>query len=198
MVIAAVLGVRSWDLDDQVSDLNEENRALTEDNVALDADVTELTAEADSIRELFPITHESLALADLDGRYETLFVPVEGECTYTDCDQMGPVRYSLSISSNADGYAITLEGEDGTPVPMSREGDVYSSSGVLPETMWGSCGATAAETSFELHLAVTAVGLAGGDLEAIEATGAYRQYTPANLDCGPSESTSTFTARRTG
>lgn len=205
VIIAALLGVRSWDLDGQVADLTEENQTLTEenetltaDNVSLDAEVTELTAEIDSIRALFPLTYESLAGADLAGNYEFLFVPVEGECTYSDCDQIGPERYPLSISRTSDGYALALEGVAGTPAPMSRDGDVYTSSGVLPESMWGTCGDTPAETSFELHLAVAAVGLSGGDLRAVEAGGTYRQYTPANLDCGPSESSSTFTARRTG
>jgi hypothetical protein len=80
---------------------------------------------------------------------------------------------------------------------MSRDGNIYSTSGVLPESMWGTCGDTPAETSFELHLAVAGVGLAGSNLRAVEASGTYRQYTPANSDCGPSESASTFTARRT-
>lgn len=82
---------------------------------------------------------------------------------------------------------------------MSREGAVYSTSGVLPKSLWGTCGDTPAETSFELHLSVAAVGLSGSDLQAVEARGTYRQYTPdAGLGCESSESSSTFTARRTG
>jgi hypothetical protein len=197
VAIAVVLGVRSWDLDGRVSDLTEENGALTAENASLGGEVSELTAERDSIHELFPITQESMAEADLAGTYEFLFVPVEGECTYSDCDEFGSTRYSLSIVGTADGYALAPDGVPG-PAPMSREGNVYSTSGVLPESMWGTCGDTPAETSFELHLTVSGVGLAGSDLRAVEGSGMYRQYTPANLDCGPSESTSTFTARRTG
>jgi hypothetical protein len=197
MVTAVVLGVRSWDLDAQVSDLTEENGTLTAENASLDRKVSELTAERDSIREIFPLT--SLADADLEGTYEFLFVPVQGTCTYSDCDQIGSTRYSLSIGRTSDGYALGLEGVPGPPAPMSRDGDVYSTSGVLPESMWGTCGDAPAETSFELHLAVAAVGLAGSDLRAVEASGTYRQYTPdTGLGCGSSESASTFTARRTG
>jgi hypothetical protein len=199
VVIAVVLGVRSWDLDGQVSDLTEENGTLTAENLSLDGKVSELTAERDSIRNIFPITQESLAGADLEGTYEFLFVPVEGKCTYSDCDEIGSTRYSLSIRRTSDGYALALEGVPGPPAPMSREGDVYSTSGVLPESMWGTCGDAPAETSFELHLAVAAVGLSGSDLRAVEASGTYRQYTPdAGLGCGSSESASTFTALRTG
>ena len=199
MVIAVVLGLRSWDLDSQVSDLKEENGTLAAENVALDGNVSELTAERDAIREIFPITQASLADADLAGTYEFLFAPVEGKCTYSDCDQIGPERYRLSIGRTSDGYALALEGVPGPPAPMSREGDVYSTSGVLPKSLWGTCGDTPAETSFELHLTVAAVGLAGSDLRAVEAGGMYRQYTPdAGLGCESSESSSTFTARRTG
>jgi hypothetical protein len=199
VVIAVVLGLRSWDLDGQVSDLTDENGSLTAENVSLDGKVSELTAERDAIREIFPISHESLADADLAGTYEFLFVPVGGKCTYSDCDQVGSERYQLSIGRASDGYALALEGAPGAPAPMSREGGVYSTSGVLPESMWGTCGDTPAETSFELHLTVAAVGLAGSDLRAVEASGTYRQYTPdAGLGCESSESTSTFTARRTG
>jgi len=198
LATAVVLGVRSWDLDGQVSDLAEENGTLTAENASLDGKVSELTAEKESIQEIFPISQESMADADLEGTYEFLFVPVAGECTYSDCDQLGSTRYSLSIGRTSDGYGLALEGVPGPPAAMSREGNVYSTSGVLPESLWGTCGDTPAETSFELHLAVTAVGLAGGELRAVEASGTYRQYTPANLDCGPSESTSTFTAQRTG
>jgi hypothetical protein len=194
---AVVLGLRSWDLDGQVSDLTEENGTLTEENASLDGRVGELTAERDSIQEIFPITQESMADADLEGTYEFLFVPVEGECTYSDCDQIGSTRYSLSIGRTADGYALTAEGDPGRQAPMSREGNVYSTSGVLPESLWSTCGDTPEETSFELHLAVTAVGLAGSDLRVVEASGTYRQYNAASPDCGPSESASTFTARRT-
>jgi hypothetical protein len=198
-VIAVVLGVRSWDLDHQVSDLKEESGTLAAENVALDGKVSELTAERDSIREIFPITQESMADADLAGTYEFLFVPVEGKCTYSDCDQIGPERYQLSIGRTSDGYALVLEDVPGPPAPMSREGDVYSTSGVLPKSLWGTCGDKPAETSFELHLTVAAVGLAGSDLRAVEAGGTYRQYTPdAGLGCDSSESASTFTARRTG
>lgn len=196
---AVVLGVRSWDLDGQVSDLTEENRTLTAENASLDGDVSELTAERDAIREIFPITDDSLADADLEGTYEFLFVPEEGTCTYSDCDQAGPVRYPLSIGRTSDGYTLALEGAPGPPTPMSREGTVYSTSGVLPESMWGTCDGVPAETSFELHLAVAAAGLAGSDLRAVEAGGTYRQYTPyTGLGCDASESASTFTARRTG
>jgi hypothetical protein len=199
VVTAVVLGVRSWDLDGQVSDLTEENGILTAENASLDGKVSELTAEGDAIREIFPITQESLAAADLEGTYEFLVVPVEGECTYSDCDQIGSTRYSLSIGRNSDGYALALEGVPGPPAPMSREGNVYSTSGVLPESMWGTCDDAPAETSFELHLAVAAAGLAGSDLRAVEASGMYRQYTPyTGLGCDASESASTFTARRTG
>ncbi|HEX6424411.1 MAG TPA: hypothetical protein VFZ79_13095 [Acidimicrobiales bacterium] len=199
MVVAGLLGVRSWDLDGQVSDLDRRVADLTAENDTLDGRVAELTAENDSIRGIFPITPESLADAGLEGTYEFLFVPVEGRCTYTDCDQFGSVRYALSISRSSDGYALGLEGETGPPVPMSREGDVYSTSGVLPDWMWGACGDTPVETSFELHMTVSAIGLAGSDLRAVEAGGTYRQYTPdAGLGCDASESESTFTARRTG
>jgi hypothetical protein len=198
-VIAVVLGVRSWDLDREVSDLKEENGTLAAENVALDGNVSELKAERDAIREIFPISGESLADADLAGTFEFLFVPVEGKCTYSDCNQIGPERYQLSIGRTSDGYALALEGVPGPPAPMSREGDVYSTSGVLPKSLWGTCGDTPAETSFELHLTVAAVGLAGSDLRAVEAGGTYRQYTPdAGLGCDSSESASTFTARRTG
>lgn len=199
VVIAIVLGFRSWDLGSQVSDLKEENGTLAAENAALDGNVSELTAERDALRKIFPISQESLADADLAGTYEFLFVPVEGECTYSDCDQIGPERYGLSIGRTSDGYALTLEGAPGPPAPMSREGGVYSTSGVLPKSLWGTCGDAPAETSFELHLTVAAVGLSGSNLRAVEASGTYRQYTPdAGLGCGSSESTSTFTARRTG
>lgn len=198
-VIAVVLGARSWDLDHQVSDLKEENGTLAGENVSLDGKVSELTAERDSIRQIFPITQESMADADLAGTYEFLFVPVEGKCTYSDCDQTGPERFRLSIGRTSGGYALALEGATGPPAPMGREGDVYSTSGVLPKSLWGTCGDTPAETSFELHLSVAAVGLVGSDVRAVEAGGTYRQYTPeAGLGCDSSESTSTFTARRTG
>lgn len=196
-IAAALLGVLAWDLDGQVSEREDENENLTEENASLDGKVSELSEERDALRGIFPITEESWADADLEGTYEFLFVPVEGQCTYSDCDQLGSTRYSLVISRTADGYALGIDGLPGPPAPMSREGVVYSTSGVLPESFWGTCGDTPAETSFEMHLAVAAVGLAGTDLRAIEASGTYRQYTPANLDCGPSESTSTFTARRT-
>jgi hypothetical protein len=199
VVIAVVLGLRSWDLDHQVSDLTEENETLAAENVALDGNVSGLTAERDAIREIFPISRESLADADLAGTYESLFVPVEGNCTYSDCNQIGPERYGLSIGRTSDGYALALEGFPGPPAPMSRDGDVYSTSGVLPKSLWGTCGDTPAETSFELHLTVAAVGLAGSALRAVEAGGTYRQHTPdAGLGCESSESSSTFTARRTG
>jgi hypothetical protein len=199
VVTAVVLGLRSWDLDGQVSDLTEENRVLTAENASLDGKVSELAAERDAIREIFPITQESLAAADLEGTYEFLFVPLEGKCTYSDCDQVAPVRYPLSIGRTSDGYALALEGVPGPPAPMSQEGNVYSTSGVLPESMWGTCDGAPAETSFELHLAVAAAGLAGSDLRAVEASGTYRQYTPyTGLGCEASESESTFTARRTG
>jgi hypothetical protein len=199
VVIAAVLGVRSWDLDGQVSDLTEENGILTAENASLDGKVSELTAERDSIREIFPITQESMAAADLEGTYDFLFVPVEGACTYADCDQFGSVPYRLSVGRTSDGYALALEGVPGPPAPMSQEGNVYSTSGVLPDSMWGTCDGAPAETSFEMHLAVAAVGLAGSDLRAVEASGTYRQYTPyTGLACAASESASTFTARRTG
>jgi hypothetical protein len=185
-------------IDGQVSDLTEENGSLDRRVADLTAENDSLTSERDSIRKLFPITQQSLADADLDGTYEFLFVPVEGKCTYTDCDQIGSTRYQLSISRTSEGYALALKGVPGPPAPMSREGGVYSASGVLPKSLWGTCGDTPAETSFELHLSVAAVGLAGSNVHAVEARGTYRQYTPANLDCGPSESTSTFTARRTG
>lgn len=196
-IAAALLGVLAWDLDGQVSDLEDENGDLTEENASLDGDVSELTAERDALRGLFPITEESWADADLEGTYEFLFVPVEGQCTYADCDQIGSTRHSLVISRTPDGYALGIEGLAGPPAPMSREGVVYSTSGVLPESFWATCGDTPAETSFEMHLTVAAAGLAGSDLRAIEASGTYREYSPANLDCGPSESTYTFTARRT-
>jgi hypothetical protein len=199
VVTAVVLGVRSWNLDGQVSDLTEENGTLDRKVADLTAENDSLTAERDSIREMFPITQESLADADLEGTYEFLFVPVEGKCTYSDCDQFGSTRYSLSIGRASDGYALALEGAPGPPAPMSREGGVYSASGVLPQSLWGTCDDTPAETSFELHLTVAAVGLAGSDMRAVEASGTYRQYTPyAGLDCAASESASTFTARRTG
>lgn len=198
VVTAALLGVRTWDLDGQVSDLMEENGSLTAENARLDGRVSDLTAETDSLREIFPITQESWADADLEGTYEFLFVPMEGQCTYSDCDQIGSTRYVLSVSRTSDGYALGVEGLPGPPAPMSREGNVYSTSGVLPESLWGTCGDTPAETSFEMHLTVAAVGLAGTDLRAVEASGTYRQYTPGIMDCGTSESTSTFTARRTG
>jgi hypothetical protein len=190
--------VRTRDLDGQVSDLTEENGTLTEENASLDGSVSDLTGERDSLREIFPMSLASWADADLEGTYEFLFVPVEGQCTYSDCDQIGSTRYALSISRTADGYALGAVGQTGPPAPMSRDGSVYSTSGVLPESLWGTCGETPSETSFEMHLTVTAVGLAGIDLRAVEASGMYRQYAPASLDCGPSESTSTFTARRTG
>lgn len=196
-VIAAGLGVWTWDLDNQVSDLTEESGNLTEENASLHDTVTELTAERDAIAQLFPMTQESWADADLAGTYEFLFVPVEGQCTYSDCDQLGSTRYSLTISRTADGYGLSLDGLPGQ-APMSREGSTWSTSGVLHESLWGMCGDTPAETSFEMHLTVATVGLTGTALRAVEASGTYRQYTPANLDCGPSESTSTFTARRTG
>jgi hypothetical protein len=198
VVAAAVLGGLAWDLDGQVSDLTEENGALTAENASLGGRVSELTGEQESLRGLFPITQESMAGADLEGTYEFLFVPVEGQCTYSDCDQIGPSRYALSISRAPDGYALGIVGLPGPQAPMSREGTVYSTSGVLPESMWSVCGDTPGETSFEMHLTVAAVGLAGTNLRAIEASGTYRQYVPATLDCAPSESTSTFTARRTG
>ncbi len=198
-IIAVSLGVRVWDLDGQVSDLTEENGALTAENESLDGSVSELTAERDSIRELFPISQDSMTAADLEGTYEFLFVPVEGACTYVDCDQFRDVRYPLTIARTPDGYALALEGVPGPPAPMSQEGDVYSTSGVLPESMWGSCDGVPAETSFEMHLSVVAAGLAGSDLRAVEASGTYRQYTPyVGLACAASESASTFTARRTG
>lgn len=198
-VIAVVLGVRSLDLDSQVSDLTEKNGTLSAQNDALDGKVSELTAESDAIRNVFPISQESLADADLAGTYEFLFVPVEGKCTYSDCDQIGSERYQLSIGRTSDGYAVALEGAPGPPAPMSRDGNVYSTSGLLPESMWGTCGDAPAQTNFELHLTVTAAGLAGSDLRAVEAGGTYRQYTPdAGLGCESSESASTFTARRTG
>jgi hypothetical protein len=197
MVTAVALGVRTWDLDGQVSDLTGENVTLTAANVSLDRRVSELTAERDSIRENFPL--RSLADADLEGTYEFLFVPVDGNCTYSDCDQIGSMSYSLSIGRTSDGYTLALEGVPGPPAPMSREGDVYSTSGVLPESIWATCDDAPAETRFELHLAVATVGLAGSDLRAVEASGTYRQYTPdTGLGCGSSESASTFTARRTG
>jgi hypothetical protein len=196
-VIAAGLGVWAWDLDNQVSDLTEENETLAEENASLDDTVTQLAAERDAIEQLFPMTQESWADADLAGTYEFLFVPVEGQCTYSDCDQLGSTRYALTISRTADGYALSLDGLPGQ-APMSREGSTWSASGVLHESLWGTCGDTPAETSFEMHLTVATVGLTGTALRAVEASGTYRQYTPANLDCGPSESTSTFTARRTG
>jgi hypothetical protein len=80
-VIAVVLGVRSLDLDSQVSDLTEKNGTPSAQNDALDGKVSELTAESDAIRNVFPISQESLADADLAGTYEILFVPVEGKCT---------------------------------------------------------------------------------------------------------------------
>jgi hypothetical protein len=191
--------VRVWDLDGQVSDLTEENGALTAENESLEGSVSELTAERDSIREIFPISQDSMTAADLEGTYEFLFVPVEGACTYIDCDQFGSARYPLAIARTSDGYALALEGVPEPPTPMSQEGNVYSTSGVLPESMWGSCDGVPAETSFELHLAVVAAGLAGSDLRAVEASGTYRQYTPyTGLACAASESASTFTARRTG
>jgi hypothetical protein len=199
LVIAGLLGDRSWDLDREVSDLTDQNGALAAQNDALDGKVSDLTAERDAIREIFPLSQESLADADLAGTYDFLFVPVEGKCTYSDCGQIGSERYQLSIGRTSDGYALALEGAPGPPVPMSREGNVYSTSGVLPESMWGTCGDAPAETSFELHLTVAAVGLAGSDLQAVEAGGTYRQYTPdAGLGCESSESAATFTARRTG
>ena len=198
VVTAAVLGVRARDLDGQVADLTEENGTLTEENASLDGSVSELTAARDSLQALFPMSVASWADADLAGAYEFLFVPVEGQCTYADCDQIGSTRFALTISPTADGYALGAVGEPGPPAPMSREGSVYSTSGVLPESLWGTCGETPSETSFEMHLTVTAVGLAGTGLRAVEASGMYRQYAPADQDCGPSESTSTFTARRTG
>ena len=73
----------------------------------------------------------------------------------------------------------------------------YSTSGVLPESMWSTCDGTPAETGFEMHLTVAAVGLTGTSLRAVEASGTYRQYSSANPACAPAESTSTFTARRT-
>jgi hypothetical protein len=197
VITAGVLGGLAWDLDGQVSDLAKDNATLLDENASLEGEVSELTGERDALRERFPITEASMAEADLEGTYEFLFVPVEGECTYSDCDQFGPVRYPLSIGRTSDGYALTLEGVPGPPAPLSQEGNVYSTSGVLPESMWGTCDGTPAETSFELHLAVAAAGLAESDLRAVEASGTYRQYTPANSDCGPSESASTFTARRT-
>jgi hypothetical protein len=195
-IAAALLGGLAWDLEGQVSDLEDENDTLTEENAALDGSVSELTAERDALRGNFPITEESWADADLEGTYEFLFVPVEGQCTYADCDQIGSTRFSLVISRTPDGYALGIEDLPGPPAPMSREGVVYSASGVLPEFLWGTCGDTPAETSFEMHLTVAAVGLAGTDLRAVEASGTYRQYAPANGDCAASESTSTFTARR--
>jgi hypothetical protein len=201
-----MFGVRSWDLDAQVSDLTDENGSLnhrvadlTAENDSLTAEKDSLTAERDAIRQVFPISQQSLADADLEGTYEFLFVPVEGKCTYSDCDQIGSTRYQLSISRISDGYALALEGAPGPPAPMSREGGVYSASGVLPKSLWGTCDDTPAETSFELHLTVAAVGLAGNNMRAVEASGTYRQYTRyGGLNCAPSESTSTFTARRTG
>lgn len=196
---AVVLGLRSWDLDGRVSDLTDENDALTSENDSLGGEISDLVAERASIQEIFPLAHESFADADLDGTYDLLFVPVEGECTYTDCDEVGSLGLPLTIARAADGYTIAIEGGPGGRAPMSRDGDVYSASGVLPESMWGGCGDTPAETSFELHLIVAAVGLADGHLRAVEASGTYRQYTPdAGLGCAPSESTSTFTGHRTG
>jgi hypothetical protein len=198
-VAAVVLGLRTWDLDGQVSDLTEENATLDRRVADLTAENDSLTAERDAIRTMFPITQAWLADANLEGTYEFLFVPVEGKCTYSDCDQIGSERSQLSISRSSNGYTLALEGAPGPPVPMSREGGVYSASGVLPQSMWGTCDDTPAETSFELHLSVAAVGLAGSDPQAVEARGTYRQYTPyAGLPCEHSESTSTFTARRTG
>ena len=199
VVIAAVLGLRIWDLDGQVSDLNDENGSLTAEIASLDSKVSELTAERDSIQEFFPISQESMAAADLEGTYDALFVPVEGACTYSDCDQFSSARFPLSIARTSEGYALGLEGVPGPPAPMSPEGTVYTTSGVLPESMWGNCDGVPAETSFEMHLAVAAVGLAGSDLQAVEASGTYRQYTPyTGLPCDASESSATFTARRTG
>ena len=86
---------------------------------------------------MFPITQQSLADADLEGTYEFLFVPVKGKCTYADCDQIASTRYQLSISRTSDGYALALEGAPGPPAPMSREGGVYSASGVLPSHCGG-------------------------------------------------------------
>jgi hypothetical protein len=197
VITAGVLGGLAWDLDGQVSDLAKDNATLLDENASLEGEVSELTGERDALRERFPITEASMAEADLEGTYEFLFVPVEGQCTYSDCDQIGSTRFRLSISRTPDGYALGIVDLPGASAPMSREGTVYSTSGVLPESLWGTCGDTPAETSFELHLTVTAAGLTGTNLRAIEASGTYRQYTPANLDCGDSESSSTFTARRT-
>jgi|SRR5262245_17206534 len=205
VITAAVLGWLAWDLDGQVSDLTkanatltDENATLTDEKASLEGDVSELTVERDSLRELFPITETSMADADLEGTYEFVFVPVEGQCTYANCDEIGETRYQLSISRTPDGYALGIVDLPGTPAPMTREGTVYSTSGVLPESMWDTCDDAPAETSFELHLTVTAAGLAGTDLRANEATGTYRQYSPADQNCRASESSSTFTARRTG
>jgi len=198
VITAAVLGGLAWDLDGQVSDLTEENATLRDENASLEGEVSELTVQRDSLREHFPVTQTSMADADLEGTYEFVFVPVEGQCTYSDCDQVGSTRYRLSISRTPDGYALAIVDLPGTPAPMTREGTVYSTSGVLPEPLWATCGDTPAETTAELHLTVSAVGLYGTDLRAVQATGTYHQYTPANLDCEASESSSTFTARRTG
>jgi hypothetical protein len=199
VIIAVLLGVRVWDLDGQVSNLSEENGALATENGALDGQVSDLTTERDSIRAIFPLSRRSFADADLRGTYEFLFEPVEGACTYSDCDQIGPAAYRLSIDRSSSGYVLTLDGVEATPAPMSRDGDVYSASGVLPESLWGGCGETPVETSFELHLTVRAVGLANGELRAVEGSGRYREYTPdVGLGCGLSEMSFTFDARRAG
>jgi hypothetical protein len=198
VVATVLLGVLAWDLDGRVSDLTDDKAALTAENTSLDRKVSDLTAERESLRGLFPITSESWADADLEGRYEFVFVPMEGgPCTYSDCDQSGEVSFVLSISRTADGYGLAIDGIPGTPAPMSRDGVQYSVSGVLPESLWGTCGDTPAETRFEMQLLVGGVGLDGSDLRAVEADGTYHQYTPATSNCGPAESMSTFTARRT-
>ena len=196
VVATALLGARARDLDGRVSDLSDENAALTAENRSLDGKVSDLTAERESLRGLFPITSESWADADLEGSYEFVFAPVEGQCTYSDCDQMGESRFELSIGRTADGYALGIAGVEGT-APMSRDGVLYSASGVLPESLWSTCGDTPLETDFEMQLTVAGVGLAGTDLRAIEASGTFRQHNPATADCAPSEATFTFTARRT-
>lgn len=195
-VATALLGVLAWDLDGRVSDLRDENEALTAENASLDGKVSDVTAERDSLREIFPITEEAWGAADLEGTYEFLFVPVEGQCTYSDCDQMGSTRFVLSISRAADGYGLSIEGVPGPPAPLSRDGVLYSASGVLPGSLWSTCDDIPGETSFEIHLAVASVGLAGTGLRMITGRGSYRQYTPASSDCALAESTSSFTARR--
>jgi hypothetical protein len=79
-----------------IEPLASEGRRFTEFSV--EGEIKVVAAERDSIRGIFPINQDSMTAADLEGTYGFLFVPIEGACTYVDCDQFGDVRYMLSIA----------------------------------------------------------------------------------------------------